>query len=75
MQNPGAKLLEKGLLTCPECTVQREARLRAELQVPGLTLALAKAIKGRLSDGPATFHRLTGQTLEAFITAYKASKP
>ena len=75
MQNPGKTILDKGLLTCPECTAQREARLKAELQANGLKLIAARALKGVRQGGPAEFSRVTGQTLEAYIAAYKASKP
>jgi len=74
MQNPG-QILSQGVLTCPACTVQREARLRAELQAEGLKLIAARALRGVKQDGAAEFARVTGQTLDAYIAARKAAKP
>ena len=58
-----------GVMDCLYCTLQREARLKAELQVGALTLALARSIKDRLADPGKAFEDLTGQSLTAYIAA------
>jgi len=72
MKNPG-QILAAGLMTCPHCTAQREARLKAELQANGAQLVLARALRGVKQDGEAEFKRLYGVTLDAYIAARKAA--
>lgn len=68
MDNPG-DILRRGLIECPHCLVQREARLKAELRDGELVLALARALKGQNRVAEETFERLTGQTLNAYIAS------
>lgn len=62
-------------MSCPACTVQREARLKAELAHGAIKLALARSIKGLLTDGPGTFLAVTGQSLADYIAERRAAKP
>lgn len=62
-----------GLMECPHCTAQREARLKAELLTGELILALARSIKDQLAGGPETFQRLAGISLPDYIKARRKS--
>ena len=68
MDNPG-DILRRGLIQCPHCLIQREARLARELLHGELVLALARCIKGQLRDEEGTFEALTGKTLTAYIAS------
>ena len=68
MDNPG-DILRRGLIECPHCLVQREARLKAELKEGVLILGLARSIKGQLKDPETFFENITGQTLTAYIAS------
>ena len=68
LNNPG-DILRRGLIECPHCAVQREARLARELLHGELVLALARCIKGRLIDEHATFKRLAGVSLDDYVAS------
>ena len=54
-------------MTCPECTAQREARLKMELRFHAIKLALARSIKGLLTDPAGTFEAVAGQPLAEYV--------
>ena len=68
------EVLAKGLIACPDCTTQREARLKMELKFNAMKLALARSIRGVLPDGPEAFETLTGQPLHDYIAERKAKR-